>query len=145
VRRCSRLTAEALLESRISLVLLGGFQARLGSGTPLILANSKAQALLAYLAVRPGRRYPRDKLATLLWPGTGDEHARQSLRQALVTLRRVLGAHAIVIADHREVGLEAPGLDIDVGRFEALIRESSAEALQAAAELYQGDLLEGIR
>ncbi len=93
----------------------------------------------------PGRRHARDKLATLLWPGTGDEHARQSLRQALVTLRRLLGAHAIVIADHREVGLEASGLDIDVVRFETLIRESSAEALEAAAALYQGDLLDGIR
>ena len=48
------------MESRLSLAFLGGFQARLGSGAPLTLANNKAQALLAYLAVSPGAPpYPR--------------------------------------------------------------------------------------
>ncbi len=130
---------------RISLVLLGGFQALLGSDAPVPVPNTKAQALLAYLAMAPGRRHPRDKLATLLWPGTADEHARQSLRQALVTLRRVLGTPATLVADHGDVTLDAAGLDIDVVRFEALVTDSSVEALEAAATLYRGDLLEGIR
>ena len=91
------------MASRLCLILLGGFEARLASGTPLLLPNNKAQALLAYLAMAPGRAHLRDKLATLLWPGTGDEQARQSLRQALVTLRRALGAQPILFADHREV------------------------------------------
>lgn len=116
----------------------------MGSRGPQALP-AKAQALLAYLAVRPGRRHSRDKLATLLWPAAGDEHARQSLRQALVMLRRVLGRHALLLADHREVALEAPDLDVDVVRFEELAREGSAEARERAVELYQGDLLEGIR
>jgi len=133
------------LTSRLSLVLLGGFQASLGPDAPVPLPNNKAQALLAYLAMAPGRRHSRDKLATLLWPATGDEHARQSLRQALVTLRRALGAHAILVADHRDVTLEGACLDIDVVRFEALMTESSVAAREAAAKLYQGDLLEGIR
>ena len=109
------------------------------------LPNNKAQALLAYLAMAPGHRHSRDKLATLLWPATGDEHARQSLRQAFVTLRRVLGTHAILVADHQDVALEGDCLDIDVVRFEALMTENSAAALAAAAALYRGDLLEGIR
>jgi DNA-binding SARP family transcriptional activator/tetratricopeptide (TPR) repeat protein len=134
-----------ILASKLSLVLLGGFHARLGSDAPLFLGNNKAQALLAYLAIAPGSRHLRDKLATLFWPNTGDEHARQSLRQALVTLRRALGTHAILVADHREVALEKANVDIDVARFEALIVDSSVAALEAAAALYQGDLLEGIR
>ena len=133
------------MASKLSLVLLGGFHARLGSDAPLFLGNNKAQALLAYLAIAPGRRHLRDKLATLFWPNTGDEHARQSLRQALVTLRRALGTHAILVADHREVALETASVDIDVARFEALILDSSVAALEAASALYQGDLLEGIR
>ena len=136
---------DAGLASRLSLVLLGGFRASLGSGAPVPFPNNKAQALLAYLAMAPGRRHPRDKLATLLWPGAGDEHARQSLRQALVTLRRVLGTHAILVADQRDVTLEGARLDIDVVRFEGLVTESSVAALETAATLYQGDLLEGIR
>lgn len=133
------------MASRLSLVLLGGFQASLGSDAPVPLPNNKAQALLAYLAMAPGRRHSRDKLATLLWPGTGDAHARQSLRQAFVTLRRVLGTHAILVADHHDVTLDGACLDIDVVRFEALMTDSSVAALEAAATLYQGDLLEGIR
>jgi len=131
--------------SGLSLSLLGGFQVRLGSGGPLTLSNSKAQALLAYLAVAPGRRHPRDKLATLLWSGVSDEQARQSLRQVLVTLRRVLANHANLIAEHAEVALEGPRLDVDVVRFEALVRDGSTRSLAEAAALYQGDLLEGIR
>ena len=133
------------MASGLSLSLLGGFQVRLGSGGPLTLSNSKAQALLAYLAVAPGRRHPRDKLATLLWSGVSDEQARQSLRQVLVTLRRVLANHANLIAEHAEVALEGPRLDVDVVRFEALVRDGSTRALAEAAALYQGDLLEGIR
>jgi DNA-binding SARP family transcriptional activator/tetratricopeptide (TPR) repeat protein len=136
---------KASLASGLSLSLLGGFQVRLGSGGPLTLSNSKAQALLAYLAVAPGRRHPRDKLATLLWSGVSDEQARQSLRQVLVTLRRVLANHANLIAEHAEVALEGPRLDVDVVRFEALVRDGSTRALAEAAALYQGDLLEGIR
>lgn len=133
------------MASRLCLILLGGFEARLASGTPLLLPNNKAQALLAYLAMAPGRPHLRDKLATLLWPSTGDEQARQSLRQALVTLRRALGTQPILFADHREVALEGASLDVDVVRFEALLADSSGAALEAAAALYQGDLLEGIR
>jgi DNA-binding SARP family transcriptional activator len=133
------------MASRLCLILLGGFEARLASGPPLLLPGNKAQALLAYLAMAPGRRHLRDKLATLLWPSTGDDQARQSLRQALVTLRRALGAQPILFADHREVTLEGSSLDIDVVRFEALIAESSVAALEAAVELYRGDLLEGVR
>jgi DNA-binding SARP family transcriptional activator/tetratricopeptide (TPR) repeat protein len=133
------------MASRLCLILLGGFEARLASGTPLLLPNNKAQALLAYLAMAPGRPHLRDKLATLLWPGTGDDQARQSLRQALVTLRRALGAQPILFADHREVTLEGDSLDIDVVRFEALMAESSVAALETAAALYHGDLLEGVR
>lgn len=68
------------MASRLCLILLGGFEARLASGTPLLLPNNKAQALLAYLAMAPGRPHLRDKLATLLWPSTGDEQGVVMMR-----------------------------------------------------------------
>ena len=51
---------------RLSLTLLGDFQARLGPGAPLRLRTRKTQALLAYLASPPGQSHSRDKLAALL-------------------------------------------------------------------------------
>lgn len=45
---------------------LGGYQARLATADPVILPTRKAQALLAYLALKPGQPHRRDKLAGLL-------------------------------------------------------------------------------
>jgi DNA-binding SARP family transcriptional activator len=55
---------------RVSLSLLGGFQARRGS-QPLTVPSRKARALLSYLALPPGRRHPREQLAALLWEASG--------------------------------------------------------------------------
>ena len=80
---------------RLSLTLLGGFQARLEPGSAVALPTRKSQALLAYLALPPGRAHPRDKLAALLWGGIREDSARASLRQTLFVVRKALqGADA---------------------------------------------------
>ena len=58
--------------------LLGGFEVRLPSGIPVHLPTRKAQALLAYLAMRPGQAHPRDKLAA---PALGRRARRPGPRQ----------------------------------------------------------------
>ena len=60
----------------LQLTLLGGFQARLSTGHVLSLRARKAQALLAYLGIRPGQAHPRDKLAALLWGESREDQAR---------------------------------------------------------------------
>jgi DNA-binding SARP family transcriptional activator len=111
------------------------------------LTARKAQALLAYLGVRPGQLHPRDKLATLLWPETGDDQARQSLRVALVALRRALPSAGppILMAEAETLSLAASAVDVDVAAFERCILEGTPEALAEAARLYRGDFLEGFR
>ena len=82
--------------SRFALRILSGFEDfRIGSGPLLVLPTRKAQALLAYLALTPGRAHPRDKLTALLWPETGDRRARHSLRQALFSLRKAPAGRAV--------------------------------------------------
>ena len=66
--------------AHLDLSLLGGFQARLESGSPLALPTKKAQALLGYLAIPLGQAHARDKLAALLWGEIRAESARASLR-----------------------------------------------------------------
>ena len=74
----------------LKVMLFGGFEARLASGASVSVPTKRAQAVLAYLGVRPGQSHPRDKLAALLWGERGDEQARGGLRHALVDLRRAL-------------------------------------------------------
>ncbi len=130
---------------QLSLSLLGGFQARLDRGSLLALP-AKAQALLAYLAARPGQAHPRDKLAALLWGGTGQEQARSNLRHTLFSIRQAVRglSPGVLVAEAQAVALEPAAVDVDVLTFEKLVAEGTAEAFERAAVLYQGDLLEGL-
>ncbi len=130
----------------ITLYLLGGFRmVREGRGE-MTVPGRKAQALLAYLALNPGRSLPREKLASLLWGERFDEQARHSLRQCLLTLRKALGAEddSVLVADGDSVRLETGKIATDVEDFERLATDGTRDALERAVALYQGDLLEGV-
>ena len=75
--------------SNTDALTVGGFRAHLDPGVPLAFPTRKAQALLAYVAMPPGRPSPR-QLASLLWASTVETTARTSLRQTLYALRRSL-------------------------------------------------------
>ena len=68
--------------SKIQLILLGQFECLLSSGERLRLSMRKAEVLLAFLALAPGLRHPRERLINLLWSDRGEEQARNSLRNA---------------------------------------------------------------
>jgi DNA-binding SARP family transcriptional activator len=128
----------------LRLKLLGGFETRLATGPAVTLPTRKAQALLAYLAVRPGQAHARDKLAALLWADRGEAQARDSLRHTLMALRKVLPARPpSLVVEGRAVALDPAAVDVDVVRFVSLVDAGTAEGLAQAAEVYQGDFLEG--
>src|SRR3989449_5280992 len=106
--------------AKLSLTLLGGFQARLDTGEALGLPSRKAQAMLAYLALPLGRAHPRDKLAALLWGGIREESARASLRQALFVVRKALQDADAEALDQRAdtLRLEPAHVDADVAAFD---------------------------
>jgi DNA-binding SARP family transcriptional activator len=128
--------------SRLSLTLLGGFRAEV-DGRPIALPK-KARALLAYLALSPGP-HSRTRLAALLWGASGDEQARNSLRQALYLIRRALAEPRLDLLGHDAdtVTLDPRALDVDALAFCRLAAHGSDHACASAVELYRGPLLEG--
>ncbi|MBN1977551.1 MAG: tetratricopeptide repeat protein [Anaerolineae bacterium] len=77
--------------AHLSISLLGTLRITLDGKPVTDFATDKVRALLAYLAVEADRPHRRDTLAGLLWPDQPQERARQSLRQALSDLRKVIG------------------------------------------------------
>lgn len=127
-----------------SLQLLGAFQAS-SAGAPRALPTRKTQALLAYLALPTGRRHTREKLAALLWGDRPDAQARQSLRFALAGARRSLGAAPPALcAVGDDVWLDPASIQVDAILFERAAASDDAADLERAAQIYQGDLLDGM-
>jgi len=145
--------------SALSVRLFGQFSVCSGDQVIEDLIPGKAKELFSYLLTHRQRPLARESLATVLWEDCTPEHSKQYLRKTLWQLQRALGSSALAAepvlhADSRWVGL-SPQVDIwvDVVEFEHLccgtpepcLRAdgASTEALEAAVDLYQGDLLEG--
>ncbi|WP_162917236.1 BTAD domain-containing putative transcriptional regulator [Dongia deserti] len=125
------------------LELFGGFRLTSATGADIAVSSRKNRALLAILALAPGCTASRDQLVPLLWGDRGEQQARNSLRQALVALRRDLAAiepSPLVLQDDR-VKLDLARFSIDVVAFRDL---AAAGNWSAAAELYRGTLLAGL-
>ena len=126
--------------------LFGGFEARSGGGPAIELPTKKTQALLAYLAIRPGEARTREKIADLLWSDRGDAQAKASLRQALTAFRKALkGLDPDPLSiEGEKLALDPAAVEVDVDEFERLVEEGSTGSLEKATSLYRGDLLDGL-
>jgi DNA-binding SARP family transcriptional activator/TolB-like protein len=120
--------------------LLGGFAITAADGTDLTPPGKKLRALIACLALQPGAAWSRERLTALLWGGREDEQARGSLRQALAELRRSLGESTLQ-TDRETVALDPSTVSVDAVEF---ARSAKAGDMATAAQLYSGDLLEGV-
>jgi DNA-binding SARP family transcriptional activator len=122
---------------RLSLQLLGPPRIE-RDGRAVEMDTRKATALLAYLAVT-GQPQARDSLAALLWPDADAERARGALRRTLSTLRTGLDGDELRI-DGLRIGLDDGAIDLDIGRFRALVADGQ---LDEAVTAYTGDFLSG--
>ena len=127
------------------LTLLGRFEACLASGAQVEIPTKKARALLSYIALHPGQVLPRVRLASLLWGDVGDERAQGSLRQTLMVLRKALDVMepSPLQSDRGTLALDAACIEVDAVSFARLAVSGEPADLEAAVELYRGDLLEG--
>ncbi|MBI2836967.1 MAG: tetratricopeptide repeat protein [Acidobacteria bacterium] len=135
---------------RLRIRLLGGFEIE-HTGARVRLETVKTEALLAYLALLPGR-HPRLKLVGLLWGGLLESRGARNLRRALWDLRRHLASaeEAVqLVATRVTVELvPQPGLWVDADQFQRSCAGAGPAgeiaALTEAVDLYRGDLLDGL-
>jgi TolB-like protein len=101
----------------------------------------KTDALLALLALQPGRPIARETVADFLWTDRGPEQARHSLRQTLLVLRRSVGDD-LIRAEGNSLVIPPGTLAVDAIEFEARAGSTDRDLLAEAAALYRGELLE---
>jgi len=77
----------------------------------------------------------------LLWSDRGEQQARQSLNQALKSIRRLSEKEGIALlsSDSEQVTLHGDALESDIRRFRALANNDPA-----AADFYEGSFLDGL-
>ncbi len=77
--------------ARLSLYLLGSFQALLGVEPITGFESDKVRALLTFLTVEADRPHRRQSLAGMLWSAWPEAGARRNLSRALSNLRNAIG------------------------------------------------------
>ncbi|MDX8495976.1 BTAD domain-containing putative transcriptional regulator [Mesorhizobium sp. VK22B] len=128
--------------------LLGGIEVVSAGGQPLHFATRKTSLLFAALVLVGPKGVRRERVAATLWAGSGEQQARNSLRQALVDIRRLFpstGDEAIRIEGNADtIWLAANTDEADIWVFDRKCQADDGESLAAAADLYRGDLLDGL-
>ena len=128
------------------------------AGQPVTSVNTnRLQSLVAYLILHGDIPQPRERLAFVLWPASGESQARTNLRQLLHHLKRALPAECkSLVTDHYSVQWrQEASCEIDVVDFQAAIaaaasartendRAREIRSLTAAAQLCEDDLLPGL-
>jgi len=133
--------------------LFGEFYIEDDAGQAVKLTTRKSQLLLAYLLLYIGQPQSREKLIDLFWPESDVNKGKASVRQAIYALRKTLddknAAESHIITDQQNVLVrEDEKFNVDAVRFEQFIKEAQRqdekiELLEAACELYGGQLLQG--
>ncbi|MYT30718.1 BTAD domain-containing putative transcriptional regulator [Streptomyces sp. MspMP-M5] len=110
--------------------ILGTTRAGRADGTAVALGGARLRALLAALALRPGRALPADALIADVWGMDPPVDAPGALQALVGRLRRALGRSAIASVDGGYLLCAEPDA-VDLHRFERLTAEGG-RALDAA-------------
>ncbi len=134
--------------------LLGQFRAHVDEQPIAELEQRRLQTLLAYILLHGPAQIPRQQIAFALWPESTDEQAQTNLRTLLHRLRAALpGNEPCLQFDRHHVWWRQNGAyRLDVADFDAALAAAAAaeragnlpaarRALEAAMDLYEGDLL----
>jgi predicted ATPase/DNA-binding SARP family transcriptional activator len=114
--------------------MLGPFEVG-GDGGPVVVAGGSQRIVLALLALHAGRPVGVPALVDALWPEGAPASARNSLQSHVARLRSALGEPGLVTHGPAGYCLAATRADVDVLRFEDLLRE---DAIVEALDLWRG-------
>jgi len=119
----------------------------LGRGDEDLTPRSrKGLALIAMLALSPGRSAGRERILGLLWGDRAEEQARASLRQTLVDLRVTAPAVSpLLVSTRQTVSLVHDGWMTDVQQMETAAASGDAERLLALMQESRGELLQSLQ
>lgn len=104
--------------------VLGPLQVRL-DGTVAVIAGRRERALLTGLLMTPAEPVEVDRLASLLWPGTGPRDTPHALRTHVMRLRRHVGRELVETVPGAYV-LHVDRLAVDVHRFDRRVATGMA-------------------
>ena len=100
-------------------------------------SGRKLRAMLVYLSANAGKSLSREHLATLLWGDRSDAQARQSLRESLSRVRRLIDdvQGEMLISTRDSVSLSVDGMAVDLRDFEYHLQHASPVALATAVDV----------
>jgi DNA-binding SARP family transcriptional activator len=125
----------------IRLRVLGGFTlVPACASVPSPAHRPRVLALLALLAGHGLNGISRDKLLAYLWPESDSVHARNSLKQALFSLRHTFGCQPLATTGAGFLQLDYLEAHVDLWEFEAAVLAGED---RLAAALYHGPFLDG--
>ena len=132
--------------ARLSIHLLGPFDASLDRTPVANFETDKVRALLAYVTVEVHRPHRRQELAGLLWPDWPERSARANLRYAIGD-RQADPPHLLITRDSIQFNI-ASDSRVDVAVFDELFKTDQGEEnlywrLKQALALYRGPFLSG--
>ncbi len=128
------------VDNELTITLLTGFSLTLSTHELPINAR-KDRALCAYLANTPGKPYRRNQLAALLWSDSEDSRARDSLKKALLRLRKIL-PDGLLITDRVTACLSLDRNQVDVSCHEDLLNSGDVDSVLQAAGMFNGNFLQ---
>lgn len=133
--------------ARVRVGLLGPFEVRDGGGASVEVPGVRLRALLAALALEPGRVIPRARLVEWIWGDRPPADEVNALQALVSRLRRVL-PEAVVEATSGGYRLAIDPDAVDVARFEQLVSRARAaepaeraRLLREALALWRGPAL----
>ncbi len=130
----------------MQLQILGGLDLTSASGEPAPDVTRQTRLMLACLALAGPKGLTRAQLCALFWPDRPSALARNSLRQALVAIKKALSGRADAMSlqsDLEVVRLSAEAGTIDVHAFRHGV-QGNRDGLIVAANAYRGELLAGV-